>query len=86
MKQLAEKKQTIPEIYLACGTKDALYKANTEFRKEFTSLGASVTWDEAPYGHEWTFWDLELEKFLQWLPLDEGNAGMNSGNVGLSER
>lgn len=83
MKQLVNKKQPLPEIYMACGTKDPLYKPNIKLRDGFISCGANVTWDEAAYGHEWTFWDQEVEKFLQWLPLDEGDAGMNSGNVGL---
>lgn len=83
MRKIAADKEEIPDIYMACGTKDSLYRYNTKFRDEFRKCGASVTWDEAEYGHEWEFWDLELKKFIDWLPLDEDNAGVNSGNVGI---
>ena len=34
-----------------------------------------VTWDEHPdYGHEWRFWDMEVEKFMDWLPRTDGYA------------
>ena len=63
---------------MACGAKDFLFEANREFRDKLLSLGADVTWDEHPdYGHEWRFWDLEVEKFLDWLPRTDayGVAG-----------
>ena len=63
------------KAYIACGAKDFLYKANQEFRDKLKALGADVTWDEHPdYGHEWRFWNLEIEKFLDWLPRTDGYA------------
>ena len=30
---------------------------------------ADVTWDEdEKAGHEWDFWDVQIEKVLEWLP------------------
>ena len=59
----------LPKIYMACGTSDGIYKANIRFRDILINDGADVTWDEIDgYGHEWRFWDIELEKFLKWLP------------------
>lgn len=73
-----------PEIYMACGTRDSLYEANCEYRDMFRAAGMPVTWHEAPYDHEWDFWDQELQRFIAWLPLDESSEqGMNSGNVGI---
>jgi hypothetical protein len=42
---------------------------------ELKELGADVTWDEIEgYGHEWRFWDIEVEKFLDWLPREDAYA------------
>lgn len=45
--------------------------------------GADVTWDEEEAGHEWDFWDSQIKKVLDWLPLDDINSGLSSGNVNL---
>jgi len=82
-RQLAAAGEDLPELYLACGTKDSLYAPNVDFRDAVKDLGFSVTWDEEPFAHEWDFWDLELKRFIDWLPLGEGGAGVNSGNVGI---
>ncbi len=64
-----------PKVYFACGKKDGIFDTNVAFRDKLVSLGADVTWDEHPdYGHEWRFWDLEIEKFLDWLPRTDGYA------------
>lgn len=58
----------LPKMYIACGRKDFLIEANEKFRDELKSLGADVTWDEHPdYGHEWRFWNIQVEKFLDWI-------------------
>ena len=73
--KLAKEGAAFPKAYIACGAKDFLYKANQEFRDKLKALGADVTWDEHPdYGHEWRFWNLEIEKFLDWLPRTDGYA------------
>jgi putative tributyrin esterase len=67
--KIAAEGRKFPKCYIACGAKDFLYKANQEFRDKLIKLGADVTWDEtAEHGHEWRFWNLEIEKFLDWLP------------------
>jgi len=34
-----------------------------------------VTWDEVEgYAHEWRFWNLEVERFLDWLPREDTYA------------
>ena len=66
---------------MSCGTADDLYDANVNFRDFLRENGAEVTWDEEDAGHEWDFWDSQIRKVLDWLPLEEGNLGLNSGNV-----
>ncbi len=58
----------LPKMYIACGNKDFLYDANVKFRDEMKALGADVTWIENPaYGHEWRFWNEQIEAYLDWL-------------------
>ena len=41
-----------------------------------------MTWDEvAGFGHEWRFWDMQVEKFLDWIPRDDVYAKMGKRPV-----
>ena len=74
--------RAIPKFYLSCGLKDNLLQSNLAFREFLKSKGFDVTWDEDPEaGHDWDFWDSQIKKVLEWLPLSETNNGINSGNV-----
>ena len=58
-----------PKVYMACGKNDFLYENNVKTRDALRELGLDVTWDELEgYAHEWRFWDIEIEKFLDWIP------------------
>ncbi|MBQ9048423.1 MAG: alpha/beta hydrolase fold domain-containing protein [Solobacterium sp.] len=64
-----------PKVYMATGTKDFLFDKDKEMAAYLKSLGADVTWDEIEgYGHEWRFWDIEIEKFLKWIPRTDAYA------------
>ena len=67
---LAEQRR-IPKFYMACGTRDDLLPSNMAFRDFLRSKGIEVTWDEGDYRHDWDFWDLQIKKVLDWLPLEE---------------
>lgn len=87
MRRLAEEKKKkpnlqLPQIYIACGTQDRLLPANRICRQRLEDCGFSVTYEEAPGDHNWDFWDTYIHKALQWLPLNEANQGLNSGNIG----
>ena len=74
--------RAVPKFYLSCGLKDNLLQSNMAFREFLKSKGFDVTWDEDPEaGHDWDFWDSQIKKVLEWLPLSETNNGINSGNV-----
>ena len=84
--ELAERAKTddsvkLPEIYMACGTEDTLLEANRSYRDFLRENGASLHYEEEPGGHEWDFWDRQIAKVLNWLPLDGGAEGLGSGNV-----
>lgn len=73
--KLAKEGKAFPKTYIACGAKGFLYEANLAFRDKLLGLGVDLTWDELPeYGHEWRFWNIEIERFLDWLPRTDGYA------------
>ena len=64
-----------PKIYYACGTEDGGFENCKIMRDRLIADGADVTWDEIEgYGHEWRFWDIEIEKFLKWIPRTDAYA------------
>lgn len=66
---LKESGQQAPTFYLSCGTKDRLYDHSVRFREKVQALGFDIVWDEGDYGHEWRFWNEQVEKFIARLPL-----------------
>lgn len=78
-----EKDPTIktPKIYLACGTEDKLLISNRIYKEMFEKAGVDLTYEEGAGGHDWEFWNEYIQHVLDWLPLDEGKSGLNSGNV-----
>lgn len=70
-----------PRIYMACGLEDDLLAANRKLRDHFEEQGAELTYVETAGGHDWDFWNSQIREALEWLPLGEGSAGINSGHV-----
>lgn len=86
IKWLAEKLSAagadLPRVYLACGTEDNLLGRSRDLRDALRGHGFDVTYQEAPGGHEWDFWNSQIKQVLEWLPL-AGSAGIGSGNIGI---
>ena len=70
-----------PKFWMSCGTEDSLMPVNIKFRDMLIDAGFDVTWDEEPRGHDWDFWDSQIKKVIDWLPLGETDATLGSGNV-----
>ncbi|MCI8625298.1 MAG: acetylesterase [Lachnospiraceae bacterium] len=81
LRKLQEEKKEIPQIFIAIGTSDSLYKRNQEFKQFLEEQQVSFTYREDEGGHEWDFWDRYIKEFLEWLPLEAKWQGLNSGNV-----
>ena len=75
-----------PKIYMACGTEDTLFPANTAFRDRLREDKFDLTWEEGPGVHNWAFWDAYIEKALNWLPLTDAVKGVSSENVGVTDK
>ena len=80
---LAEKKVKFPRIFMACGLDYSLLFANRDFKEYLEGLGVKVDYEEGPGAHEWDFWNRYIKKAVDWLPLEDNAAGINSGNVGI---
>ena len=61
--------ETLPSLYVACGTEDHLFAGNTRFVDAAYEKGLDVEVSFRPGEHEWGFWDAEIQKVLRWLPL-----------------
>jgi S-formylglutathione hydrolase FrmB len=58
-----------PALYQWCGTEDVLYDDNVRFHDHLQRLGFEVAYAAEPGTHEWVYWDQQIEKVLEWLPL-----------------
>lgn len=61
-------KKELPDIYLAIGSEDFLLPQNIKFMKHLEDSHIKSTCKIVPgYGHEWKFWDIELENFMNYI-------------------
>jgi S-formylglutathione hydrolase FrmB len=72
----------MPQLYLACGTEDGFLNSTRALRDQLLGDGMNVTYEEQPGGHEWDFWDAQIKKVIDWLPLDDASQGFGSGVIG----
>lgn len=70
---LAERRKAqgsvIPQLYLWCGTEDFLLQDNDRFAGHLQKLGYDVTYRQSPGDHQWKYWDEQIQRVLEWLPL-----------------
>jgi S-formylglutathione hydrolase FrmB len=58
-----------PRLFLACGTEDVLLGDSRGFHEHLESLHYGHTYEESPGSHEWGYWDAQIQRVLNWLPL-----------------
>ena len=61
--------RTRPMIYLACGTEDSLLDDNRRFHRHLNRLHFEHTYIEEVGAHDWEYWDRQIQRVLDWLPL-----------------
>ena len=63
------KKRNLPPMYVTCGTNDDCYPKVMEFEEYAGSLGINnITYNYVEgYGHDYVFWDLALQKSLDFF-------------------
>lgn len=61
--------EEMPAFYYCYGDQDFLWDSQEWFREKLEELQITYTLDVVNgYGHEWAFWDMQVEKFLDWIP------------------
>ncbi len=78
---LKESNANIPNIYQVCGEQDFLIEQNRDYYKYLQENSIDVFYEEWEGVHDWKFWDEAIFKFIEYLPLDDKNDGIHSGNV-----
>ena len=63
------KEGRLPKLFQCCGTEDFLYEINVRFRDEMLKQGVDLTYEESPGIHNWDYWDPQIRRILEWLPL-----------------
>ena len=56
-----------PPLLQICGTEDFLYADNLRFRDHAGAVGLHHAYREGPGGHDWGFWDREIQTVIAWL-------------------
>lgn len=82
VEMLRQERAVLPKIYMACGEEDRLLEYNKDYASFFRKSGRDITFETGPGNHEWDFWDTYIKKGIEWLPTEDTNPGINSGNIG----
>ncbi|MDR1527371.1 MAG: hypothetical protein LBS46_06855 [Dysgonamonadaceae bacterium] len=68
--------QQLDVLWISCGTKDSRYPGHWSLTEKLNQKGIKNEFHEAPYGHEWEFWRLQLRDFAQRLFRPTGKLAM----------
>ena len=60
-----ESTKTLPFLYIDCGTEDFLLQNNRDFIQLLTEKKVPHEFRQLPGGHNWKYWDSQVEEFLQ---------------------
>ncbi len=67
---------TLGKIYLSCGSEDFIKDCSYKLKKYLEDNKVKFSWQEVNgYGHEWRFWDGQIEEFIKWLPRTDKYSG-----------
>lgn len=58
-----------PKLFVCCGTEDELLADNRGFHQRLDAVHYEHTYEESPGTHEWGYWDAQIQRVLEWLPL-----------------
>jgi putative tributyrin esterase len=60
----------LPALYACCGTADHLLSDNRAFVAHAKKIGLPLDYEEhVGPGHSWDYWDRQIQRVLEWLPL-----------------
>ncbi len=70
LKKQAEKNLEFPKVFQACGFDDLFYQDNLAFYQEAKNY-LDITYLEEAGAHTWEFWDRNIKRALDWLPITQ---------------
>ncbi len=68
--ELKNSERPKPRLFMCCGLQDSLYWQNVRLRNHLKSLEMDLTYEEEPGDHRWEYWDMKIQRVLEWLPLE----------------
>ena len=63
------KPEVAPRLWVSCGADDELLPESDKFVQRATERRLDVTSEVVPGNHEWSVWDREIVRVLDWLHL-----------------
>ncbi|HYR57071.1 MAG TPA: alpha/beta hydrolase family protein [Chthoniobacteraceae bacterium] len=69
VERAAKSREPLPRIFISCGAEDSLLDGSRAFHTHLDRLGVAHTYEESPGTHEWGYWDRQIQRALDWLPL-----------------
>lgn len=63
----AIKKNTVPGLYIACGTEDSFYEDHLKLKNYLDTNQIPYVNNEKKGQHEWRLWDVFIEDVLSWM-------------------
>jgi putative tributyrin esterase len=64
LKQAAANPSALPRLYIACGRQEDVYPLSRLFYGACQSMGIGADYHEEDAGHDWTFWNAQVQRFL----------------------
>lgn len=61
------KQESIPELFIACGTEDFIYGESLNLHNLLDELKIDHIYKESPGDHSWSFWDDYIEQVIEWM-------------------
>jgi len=74
IKMLKDSGVDFPQIYLSCGTEDGLIVPTRELHECLSEHGIEHKYVETAGAHDWDFWNTDIQRILEWLPLDDASV------------
>lgn len=68
-KALHESGKPKPDIFMWCGTEDYLIEDNRRMRDLMNECEYNLCYSESPGNHAWNYWDEQISKVIDWLPI-----------------
>lgn len=60
-------RDSLPNIYISCGTDDFIYSSSVAFCELLSGLNIDYHYNEEPADHSWGFWDREIVRYIDWV-------------------